>query len=96
MRRGPLPRARALLSDPDPRNQLAGFAGITREIMSRAEPVYRILLSAAGSDPGAAELLASHTRQRDQGQEWIARSVARVGVLRPKLREREAADIIPR
>src|SRR6266498_846905 len=33
------PHARALFDDPDPRNQLSGFAGITAGIMSRAEPV---------------------------------------------------------
>ena len=88
------PRARALLADPDPSNKLAGFAGISRGIMSRAEPVYRILVSAAGSDPDAAALLAEQTRQRDQGQAQIARSLARAGALRPGLRERDAADII--
>src|SRR6266700_174662 len=88
------PHARALFDDPDPGNQLSGFAGITSGIMSRAEPVYRILVSAAGSDPGAAALLAEQARQRDQGQEQIARSLARTGALRPGLRERDAADII--
>jgi AcrR family transcriptional regulator len=88
------PRARALFDDPDPRDQLAGFAGITAGIMSRAEPVYRILVSAAGSDPDAAALLAGQARQRDQGQGQIARSLARAGALRPGLRERDAADII--
>jgi TetR/AcrR family transcriptional regulator, regulator of autoinduction and epiphytic fitness len=88
------PHARALFDDPDPGKQLAGFAGITGGIMSRAEPVYRILVSAAGSDPGAAALLAEQARQRDQGQEQIARSLARAGALRPGLRERDAADII--
>jgi AcrR family transcriptional regulator len=88
------PHARALFADPDPRSQLSGFAGITGGIMSRAEPVYRILVSAAGSDPDAAELLAEQARQRDQGQQQIARSLARAGALRPGLRERDAADII--
>lgn len=88
------PHTRALLAARDPRSQLSGFAGITRGIMSRAEPVHRILASAAGSDPDAAVLLAEQTRQRDQGQAQIARSLARAGALRPKLRERDAADII--
>lgn len=85
---------RALLADPDPRNQLSGFAGITRGIMSRTEPLHRILVSAAASDSAAAALLAEQTRHRHQGQAQIARSLARAGALRPKLREREAADII--
>ena len=88
------PHVRALLADEDPRNRLSGFAGITRGIMSRAEPVHRILVSAAGSDPDAAALLAEQTRQRHQGQAQIARSLARAGALRPKLGERDAADII--
>jgi AcrR family transcriptional regulator len=88
------PHVRALLADPDPRAQLAGFAGISSGIMARTEPVYRILLSAADSDPDAAALLAEQTRHRQQGQARIARSLARAGALRPGLRERDAADII--
>ena len=88
------PLVRALLADPDPRNQLSGFAGITSGIQSRTEPIYRILVSAAGSDPDAAALLAERTRHRQQNQSGIARSLARAGALRPELREREAADII--
>jgi TetR/AcrR family transcriptional regulator, regulator of autoinduction and epiphytic fitness len=88
------PHVRALLADRDPRNQLSGFAGIARGIMSRTEPVHRILVSAAGADPDAAALLAEQTRQRRMGQARIARSLARAGALRPALRERDAADII--
>ena len=88
------PYVRGLLADRNPRKPLSGFAGITRGIMSRTEPVHRILVSAAGSDPDAAALLAEQTRQRQQGQAQIARSLARAGALRPKLRERDAVDII--
>jgi AcrR family transcriptional regulator len=88
------PFVRALLADPDPRNQLSGFAGITSGIMSRTEPIYRILVSAAGSDPDAAALLAEQTRHRQQNQSRIASFLARAGALRPELGEREAADII--
>jgi AcrR family transcriptional regulator len=88
------PHVRALLADPDPRQQLSGFAGITRGIMTRTEPLHRILASAAGSDPGAAALLAEQTRHRQQGQGRIARALARAGALRPELSEREAADIV--
>lgn len=88
------PLARALLADPDPVKQLAGFAGITAGILARAEPIYRILVSAGGSDPHAAALLVEQTRQRQQGQAQIARSLARAGALRAELREKDAADII--
>ena len=88
------PHVRALIADRDPRKQLAGFVGISRGIMARTEPLHRILVSAAGSDPDAATLLAELTRQRQQGQGQIAGLLARSGVLRPPLRELDAADII--
>ena len=85
---------RALLTDPDPRNQLSGLARTVRGIMSRAEPLQRILVSAAGSDPDAAALLAELLRQRQHGHAQIARSLARAGALRPELTERDADDIM--
>jgi AcrR family transcriptional regulator len=88
------PHIRTLAAEPDPRSQLSGLAGIICGIMSRAEPLYRILVSAAGSDPDAAALLAELTRQRQQGQAEFARSLARADALRPGLRERDAAAII--
>jgi AcrR family transcriptional regulator len=91
---GDRPQVRALFADPDPTSQLAGVVGLTAQVNSRAAPIYRILVSAAGSDPDAAELLDQQTRQRQQGQALLARSLARAGALRPKLRERDAADII--
>src|SRR5207253_691453 len=51
------PQVRALLSDRDPKNQLAGFAALLREVMARAAPVHRILADAARSDEDAASLL---------------------------------------
>jgi AcrR family transcriptional regulator len=88
------PQVRALLSDRDPKNQLASFAALLREVMARAAPVHRILADAARSDEDAASLLAESARQRQEGQHRIARSLARSSALRPGLRERDAADII--
>jgi len=84
----------ALLADGDPVRQLSGFAGLCRQINERSAPVYRILLSAAGSDPQAAELLAGYTRQRQAGQGQIASVLARSGALRPGVKEQDASDII--
>ncbi len=91
---GDRPQVRALLEDPDPQRRLRGFAALAREVMSRLAPVHRILVSAAGSDLDAAALLTEHSRQRQQGQGRIARSLAHVGALRPELRERDAADVL--
>jgi hypothetical protein len=62
--------------------------------MARVGPVHRILADAARSDEAAASLLAELARQRQQGQQRIARSLARSNALGPGLRERDAADII--
>jgi AcrR family transcriptional regulator len=88
------PQVRALVSDPDPKNKLTGFAALLRDLMARTAPVHRILVDAARSDKAAASLLAEIARQRQDGQHRITRSLARSGALRPGLRERDAADII--
>lgn len=88
------PAIRQLLAETDPRAMLAGFAKVTTQLNSRVGPLYRVLLSAAGSDPDAAALLEQLTRQRQTGQQLIARSLLRTGSLAAGLRERDAADII--
>jgi AcrR family transcriptional regulator len=88
------PQVRELLADSDPEQRLTRFAAVLRDLMARTAPVHRLLADAARSDPEAAELLAEISRQRQQGQRRIARSLARAGALRPELRERDAADII--
>ena len=88
------PDVASLFSEPDPHKLLAGFAGITTAINQRTNDVYRVLVSAAGSDPAAAELLTEIRQQRDRGQGRIARSLARAHALKPGLRERDAADLI--
>ena len=88
------PHVRSLLADPDPKAQLAGFVAITVEVNSRTAPIYSVLASAASSDPEVAALLDELTRQRQEGQRAIARSLARAEALRPELRERDAADVI--
>jgi AcrR family transcriptional regulator len=88
------PQVLSRLSDRDPKNQLAGFAAVVSEVLARAAPVHRILADAARSDEDAASLLAEIARQRHEGQQRIARSLARSRALRPKVRERDAADVI--
>jgi AcrR family transcriptional regulator len=88
------PGVQALLDDGDPIAQIAGFVSVVGQVNARIAPLYRVLVSAAGTDADAAELLDELTHQRQQGQRLIARSLARSGALRPELRERDAADVI--
>ena len=88
------PRTRSLMGDTDAKARLAGFVQVSVDVNVRTLPVYRILVSAAGSDPDAAALLADLTRQRDEGQGELARSLARAGSLRKGVSARDAADVI--
>ena len=88
------PPVRSLLADPNPKDMVAGFVGIAAQVNSRTAAIYRILVSAAASDPDAATLLDDLTRQRQEGQGRVARALARARALRPTLRERDAGDII--
>ena len=87
------PQVRSL-TDGDAEQQLAGFVQVIVQVNERVAPLYRILVSAAGTDPEAAALLDELTRQRQEGQRMISRSLARAGALRPELRERDASDVV--
>jgi len=88
------PGLAAVARSDEPRQRLEGFVAFASAINDRVAPIYRILVSAAGTDPEAAELLDGLTQQRQRGQRMIARSLARSGALRPGVRERDAADVI--
>jgi AcrR family transcriptional regulator len=88
------PNIAQLFAEPDPTKRLAGFAGVTAAINQRTNDIYRVLVSAADSDPAAAELLDDIQRQRDRGQSEIAHALARAGSLRAGLQETDAVDVI--
>ncbi len=88
------PQVRSALDERDPTGQLAGFVAIAVQVNERVGPLYRILVSAAGTDPDAAAQLEELAQQRQRGQRSLARALSRAGALRPELRERDAADLI--
>lgn len=85
---------RELTADDDPASLLAGFVALTVQVNRRVAPIYRILVSASGADPDAAALLDDLTRQRQQGQQVIARALSRRSALRPGLRAGDVADLV--
>ncbi len=91
----PLPR-RASIADvfghPDPSGRIDGFAGLVTAINNRVGPIYRILVSASGADPQAAELLDDLARQRREGQLALVRSLATS--LRTDVTKGTAADVV--
>jgi AcrR family transcriptional regulator len=88
------PNVASLFAEPDPVELLAGFAGVTTAINQRTNDVYRVLVSAAGSDPAAAELLDELQRQRNEGQGQIAHALDRSGSLHEELQAHDAVDLI--
>ena len=88
------PDVAAQLAAPDPHQMIAGFAAITTAINQRTNDVYRVLVSAAGSNPAAAELLDDIHQQRARGQGQIARLLSKAHALKPGVRERDAADVV--
>jgi len=78
----------------DPREQLALFAHLHRQICDREAAVFAQLEAAAGADPEATQLLAEHDQLRYETQSRLARNLHRSKRLKPGLTAREAADII--
>jgi AcrR family transcriptional regulator len=78
----------------DPREQLALFARLHRQICDREAAVFAQLEAAAGADLEATQLLAEHDQRRYETQRRLARSLHRRKQLRPGLAVREAADVI--
>jgi TetR/AcrR family transcriptional regulator, regulator of autoinduction and epiphytic fitness len=79
---------------PDPREKLALFTRLHRQICEREAAVFAQLEAAAGADPEATELLAEHDELRHQTQSRLARDLHRSKQLKPGLTARRAADVI--
>jgi TetR/AcrR family transcriptional regulator, regulator of autoinduction and epiphytic fitness len=79
---------------PDPREKLAMFARLHRQIADREAAVFAQLEAAAGADLEAAQMLAEHDKLRHQTQSRLARSLHRRKQLKPGLTASRAADII--
>jgi AcrR family transcriptional regulator len=88
------PDVASVFAERDPKKLLTSMASVTTAINQRTNDVYFMLVNAASSDPAAAELLGRIRHQRDEGQGRIARALSRGRSLNPRLRERDAADVI--
>jgi len=88
------PAVASVFAETDPARLLGRVAAVTTAINQRSNDVYRVLVSAAGSDPAAAGLLGAIREQRDRGQSQVVRALVRTGSLRDGLPESDAADVI--
>jgi TetR/AcrR family transcriptional regulator of autoinduction and epiphytic fitness len=87
-------RWREMEAEADPREKLAMFARIHREICEREAELFAVLETAAAADPEIASLLRDKEHFRYQDQSRVARSLSRQARLRAGLSARKAADII--
>jgi AcrR family transcriptional regulator len=78
----------------DPREKLALFASIHREICEREAGLFVVLETAAAVDAEIEPLLRDKERFRYEDQRRVVRSLSRQGELRTGLSIRKAADII--
>lgn len=88
------PEVQAAFAAEDPAAMLDRFAGVLRMLMHRAAGLQHVLATSAAVDDEAAEMLEITRQQRYEGQNRIARELARRNALRSGLSPRSAADII--
>jgi AcrR family transcriptional regulator len=88
------PAIRAILEEPDPRRQVALYAGTQPGIHRRAGPLLRALRDAKASDPELARLWDELEQWRFEGQGRFVAHLAERGALRADRSVEEARDVI--
>jgi AcrR family transcriptional regulator len=87
------PAIRAIRDEPDPHQQVAGYAATQPGIHRRAGPLLRALRDARGSDPELQRLWDQMEAWRLDGQGRFVRMLADRGALRPGLEVDVGIDI---
>lgn len=88
------PAWREMEAEADPRQKLALFVRIHREICEREAELFAVLQTAAAVDPEVAPLLSDKERFRYQDQARVVRSLRRQGLLRAGLSARKGSDSV--
>ena len=90
------PAIRAVIEEPDPRQQLALYAHTQPGIWSRVGPLLRVLEAAAASEPDLRRLQREQDAQRLAGLTRFARLLQERGALRKGLTPERAASEVTR
>jgi len=85
---------RAVMREPDPRRQLAMFAGDIAGILARVAPVFEIMNNAAKSDSEIAALRANILDERLQNMTKFVRQLSVRSPFRTGLTELQAAETV--
>jgi AcrR family transcriptional regulator len=88
------PAIQAIITERDPRRQLALYAATQPGIHARSGPLLRVLLEGARTDPDLAQVWQELDAERLAGLLRFAQLLAQRGVLRPDLTPEEARDTL--
>ena len=85
----------AIIAEPDPRQKLAMYAALGRNLVERIGPVLSVLISGAkAGDPELAEFAATTARERLIGVSGLVGQLEAIGALRRGLSFERARDIV--
>jgi AcrR family transcriptional regulator len=87
-------RVQRIQAEPDPRRKLAMYGEHLTETAPRTVPVQLLVRSAAGTDPGAAEVWEQMQAERLTGMTVFARHLHEDGLLRADVSVEEARDVL--
>jgi len=87
-------RVQRIRAEPDPRRKLAMYGEHLTETAPRTVPVQLLVRSAAGTDPGAAEVWEQMQAERLTGMTVFARHLHEDGLLRADVSVEDARDVL--
>jgi AcrR family transcriptional regulator len=88
------PAIQAIISERDPRRQLALYAATQPGIHARSAPLLRVLIEGAGGDPELAQVWRELEAERLAGLLRFAQLLAERGVLKSDLTVEQARDTL--
>jgi AcrR family transcriptional regulator len=88
------PEIQAMLTEPDPRQKVARYAALARQLGARLGPLLAVLLGARAADPDLDAFARTTADERLVGTAALVGHLAEAGALRPGLDPERARDLL--
>jgi AcrR family transcriptional regulator len=88
------PEIQAMLAEPDPRQKVASYAALARQLGARLGPLLAVLLGARATDPDLDAFARTTADERLAGTTALVGHLADVGALRRGLDPERARDLL--
>ena len=88
------PEIQAMLAEPDPRQKVARYAALARQLGARLGPLLALLLGARATDPDLDAFARTTADERLAGTTALVGHLADAGALRPGLDPERARDLL--